>query len=1307
MELTNPDLSRLHRDEPDIAAEHLQFYLSAFPDYYYRSFTYNDHRLRCRLLGCFLTSLKPCVNVTATDAFSGSYTADENQAHDHGGENDDNDEDKRQALYEVTIVAYDYPGEFSLLCGLLGAFGLNISSGEIHTSVEYGPSATPDEPETVHEKRRRLRRRSYGGGFAVMDEQKSRRIILDTFRGHLEGYTAAEFEEKLTKEFTHLYNQIAQGSQFDEVKKRVNSMVAEAIARTRVPEHAALNPIEVTDHRSAEGGTQLRIVSEDTPFFLYALSTAFVLHDVSVERVEIHTHGQRIEDRFLLARPNGEALDRELLDHLKLSALFTKQFTFFLDHAPDPYTALLRFETLLTDVLESHRRGNLKPLLLNDKVLADLARLLGASDYLWEDFLRLQSENLIPLLAGDSDTRMYSTDPSQLAFELKAKLDEAHDYKTKVKALNRFKDQENYRIDLDHILRKDLDFFFLSSRLTALAELVVESALELAWHELRQRYGVPRTVAGIQVPYAVFGLGKMGGEALGYASDIELLFVYSDVGRTDGADPIENTEFFVRFFSEAVSCIQAKREGIFQIDLRLRPHGNAGPIAASLAQFLTYYRNEAHSYEKLALVRMRFLCGDQALGRQVLRLRDDLVYAGESIDLGEIADLRHLQIQEKSEPGRLNAKFSPGGLVDLEYSVQILQIRYGRSNPDLRQPGIHAALRILSDTGTISATEAEHLISAYRFLRTVINGLRMLRGNARDLFLPVVDSPEYAHLAGRCGYSPGEELSAARRLHLDFETKTATVRSFVESQLEGRLLPRDAVGTVADLILTPPPARERYLKVLNQANFKDETRALANLDALSGSDDQRYAFATLSILAWDTLQHCPDPDMALNNWERFVSQTASPKDHFDRLLQQPKRLEILVSIFAGSQFLADTLIRNPSFFDYVTDPALVGVTRSRKQLKADLDQLTAAAADHAERLRLTRVFRRREILRIGTRDICLHAELSDVCRDLSNLADTLLAFLLDAIWLERPPAEQNRSKDFVVLAFGKLGGRELNYSSDIDLLGVYRPEGSGPDAHSDREERLFSKIMQRLRADLSDFTADGYLYRVDLRLRPFGNSGPLVYRRETLLRYYRSSAGLWEHQALLKLRPVAGDLELGWEFLHEVRPLMSEAGLSEKLADNIRFMRETSISELPPEEWNIKSGIGGIRDIEFAVQFLQMRALHADDKLHTGNTLQAIQLLTTKDLLTQHQAATLSRHYIFLRRIEHLLQVLHDRQVHTLPSEGAERDALALRASNDMNANEGFSSYVRHITEEVHSIYEAVLAERDVSTEVPQKPGQA
>jgi len=997
----------------------------------------------------------------------------------------------------------------------------------------------------------------------------------------------------------------------------------------------------------------------------------------------------------VLARANGDALDRELLDHLKLSALFTKQFTYFLYHAPDPYTALLRFESLLTDVLDSHRRGNLKPLLLNDKVLADLARLLGASDYLWEDFIRRQSENLIPLLAGDSDTRMYSTEPAQLSSKLEAVLDEEHDYKSKVQVLNRFKDQENYRIDLDHILRKDLDFFFLSSRLTALAELVVKTALELAWGELQQRYGVPRTVAGIQVPYAVFGLGKMGGEALGYASDIELLFIYSDVGRTDGQDPIENTEFFERFFSEAVSCIQAKREGIFQIDLRLRPHGNAGPVAASLAQFLTYYRNEAHSYEKLALVRMRHLCGDVVLGRQVIRLRDDLVYAGESIDLGELADLRHLQIQEKSEQGRLNAKFSPGGLVDLEYSVQILQIRYGRSNPDLRQPGIHAALRILSETGTISATEAEHLISAYRFLRTVINGLRMLRGNARDLFLPSVESPEYAHLAGRCGYSTDKELSSARRLHLDFETKTATVRSFVEIQLEGRLLPRDAVGTIADLVLSPTPARERYLPVLSQAKFKDEVRALANLDALSGTDEQRYAFATLSILAWDTVQQCPDPDMALNNWERFVSQMPSPKEHFDRLLQQPKRLEILVAIFAGSQFLADTLIRNPDFFDYVTDPALVGVTRSRKQLKAELEQLTATAANHSERLGLTRVFRRREILRIGTRDICLHAELSEVCRDLSNLADTLLGFLLDAIWLERPPAEQKRSTDFVVLAFGKLGGRELNYSSDIDLLGAYRPEGTGPDAQSDREERLFSKIMQRLRADLSEFTADGYLYRVDLRLRPFGNSGPLVYRCETLLRYYRSSAGLWEHQALLKLRPVAGDLELGWEFLRDVRPLMAEAGLSKKLADNIRFMRETSISELAPEEWNIKSGIGGIRDIEFAVQFLQMRALHSDDALHNGNTLLAIQLLIGKDLLSRSQASVLSRHYVFLRRIEHLLQVLHDRQVHSLPSEGAERDALALRASNNIDAGESFSDYVRLITEEVHEIYEAVLAESE------------
>ena len=223
----------------------------------------------------------------------------------------------------------------------------------------------------------------------------------------------------------------------------------------------------------------------------------------------------------------------------------------------------------------------------------------------------------------------------------------------------------------------------MSARLTALAELVVDAAASRAYASLAARYGEPLTVAGLPVKYALLGLGKMGGSALGYASDIELLFVYGDSGKTPGPRGTEAGEFFGELVRATQGFIRARREGIFQIDLRLRPYGASGPLACSLESFCVYYApgGPAHAYERLALVRMRAFAGDRALGERIERLRDELVYAPGSFDLGEFQDLRERQMREKAMPDRPNAKFGSGALVDLEYAIQILQVRHGGANP--------------------------------------------------------------------------------------------------------------------------------------------------------------------------------------------------------------------------------------------------------------------------------------------------------------------------------------------------------------------------------------------------------------------------------------------------------------------------------------------------------------------------------------------------------------------------------------------------------------------------------------------------
>jgi glutamate-ammonia-ligase adenylyltransferase len=1263
---------------------------------------------------------------------------------------------------EVTFISYDAPGEFSVLAGLLSATGFDITSGDVYTEArtggdaEAGPAAGGSTRDAAHRSQAgprshagagRGRRPGHGarswyrraGSFPAPAAQPPTRYIVDRFRGTPRAPFETWSQEVTTKarEYLGLLHRGTQES-YNETKRRITEEVASALDRFPVRQERALYPVQV-DVEPGETTTRMRVSGVDTPFFLYALSSALVLHDMSVERVEIHTRGEQVEDLFEFVDASGRPVsDERRLNQIRLSVAFTKQFTYFLTVAPDRYQALLRFERLIQDFLTLAERDRMDAVLSSPKILQDLARLLGASDFLWEDFIRMQHEQLLPLLASSDDT-VLSHSPDEMADLLAAALEKADGFEEKRQILNDFKDHETYLIDLDHILRGELDFFFLSSRLTALAEAVIEAAYRICFEALAARYGTPRTVAGLGANLAVMGLGKLGGEALGYASDIEMMFVYSDDGSTDGGsdggtdggEPVRNAEFFAHLVNEISGFIRAKREGIFQVDLRLRPYGAAGAKASSLAQFARYYSGEASSLEKLALVRMRRVAGHEEFGRRVERLRDDLVYAADSIDLAELKRLRALQLKSKGRRGQLNAKFSPGSLVDLEYSVQILQVTLGRTNSRLRTPRIHVALRELVAAGQIDAAEADRIVDAYHFLRKLINGLRMLRGNAMDLFLPAVDSLEYQHLARRMGYAGSGELGPAEQLHVEFETRTAQVRVFVERELGRDALPGAPLGTVADIILSDHVDEERVAAILSSGGFRDPERSLRNLRGLSGDGTRRYLFAELAVLAWDVFTRVPDADLALNHWEQLVGAIEDPEAHFRELERQPQRLEILLSILATSTFLSHTLFRDPDFLVWATTPQVIRGLRGEEEMRADLDEIGDGCDSHEEWLDAVRRFRRREILRIGTRDICLGVGLREITAELSNLARTIVDACLQRILRESPNAGPER---FAILGFGKLGGNELNYSSDIDLLAIYEPD---PEADPGAERNAYTAVMTQLNRDLTAHTLQGYLYRVDLRLRPFGSSGMLVYPVSAAVDYYHRQAAAWERQAAIKLGAVAGNRDLAGRFLAAVHESIPRRVEPQAVTDNIRKLREqkTRAVELDPNVVDVKEGRGGIRDIEFLVQGLQLLAVAvagagnaggagdtagagnagvagespattagwgtADNAVAgggtqrpwlEGNTLAAIDSLAARGILDEESAAHLREDYVFLRKAEHVLQIAADRQVHSLRLDAEDTEVVARRMQQAQNITEDFWPRLSQTLERAHSLYERILS---------------
>ncbi|MCX5880190.1 MAG: glutamate-ammonia-ligase adenylyltransferase, partial [Deltaproteobacteria bacterium] len=495
---------------------------------------------------------------------------------------------RRDGTLDCTVLAFDYPSEFSLITGILAGMGFSIVSGEVFTDEGI--------PQTVN-KRKRLEREDLG----------KRRRIIDLFSGVVATpFPLETWGAELRSRMEAAIRLLEKGDEasITEVKQQVNELVVRRLAPLQQDSYPVPYPVEIQIDEHAGAFTRLRVISEDTPAFLYALSNALSLHDVSIEHVRIRTIHGRVEDEIDLVDLRGRKIDNpELLNRVKFSVLLTKQFTYFLGAAPDPFTALSRFEQIVRDVVQKKKEKEWLDLLTHPHLLKDLARLLGASDFLWEDFIRLQYETLLPMLSPYVRTHPLAEATETLAERMREALKDALSLEEQGQRLNGFKDREIFFIDLDHILHPESTFDSFALALTRLAERVVDQGARLVYEDLTRRFGRPRTVAGLEARYAILGLGKLGGAALGYASDLELLFVYSDSGTTDGDKPITNAEFFDRLVKGVTGLIKSKREGIFQLDLRLRPFGNAGPLAGSLDSFCRYYgpAGPSHSYERLAL----------------------------------------------------------------------------------------------------------------------------------------------------------------------------------------------------------------------------------------------------------------------------------------------------------------------------------------------------------------------------------------------------------------------------------------------------------------------------------------------------------------------------------------------------------------------------------------------------------------------------------------------------------------------------------------------------------------------------------
>jgi len=638
--------------------------------------------------------------------------------------------------FEVVIVGFDYLSEFSIFCGLLSAFGLDIRAGDIY-SFSKGTEA-----------------------------RSSPRKIVDVFRVGLKPGVVfdqsrqAEFQEQLQT----LANLLATGAA-DQARERLNRFLTERVETMREPLTGLVHPIEIRfDNDLSADWTVLEAHSADTFALLYAISNALAMQGVYIHKVKIRGEAGEAKDQFFIADRWGHRIeDPAEQGRLRTTVAMIKQFTRFLPEAPDPAKAMRHFDQFLDKMAEEKFPDHVMSFLAREEGMNLLAHLLGSSDYLWEEFLRIHFRELLPSLERMAERKPIHrlADAAELRRELRSRLGKVSGFEEKKSVLNRFKDDQVFYIDVRHLLDPGATLIEFSQSLTELAEVVIDEAVKICSEHAGSHAGA----------FTVAGLGKFGGREMGYASDLELLFVHDDRGTRDSS--------FESLAHKVVETIEFRTKGIFQIDLRLRPYGDAGAWSVPYEEFKRYYGpgGAAAPFERQALIKLRWVAGDESLGQEVEAHRDAFIYSEVPWDWENALHLRQRQIRELVKRGHTNVKYSAGGIIDIEYAAQYLQLLHGQHHVELRVPNTLEALDALRKKNIVSESEYGILQPAYLFLRNIIDALRIVRGDASDLLLPEQTSEESKSLARRLGYRDDNRTIAAQRLATDIQQRMKDVHS--------------------------------------------------------------------------------------------------------------------------------------------------------------------------------------------------------------------------------------------------------------------------------------------------------------------------------------------------------------------------------------------------------------------------------------------------------------------------------------------------------------------------------------------------
>lgn len=789
-----------------------------------------------------------------------------------------------------------------------------------------------------------------------------------------------------------------------------------------------------------------------------------------------------------------------------------------------------------------------------------------------------------------------------------------------------------------------LPFTVVGAQLSDLADAALAAALRVA----------ETSVCGNRTPprLAVIAMGKCGARELNYVSDVDVIFV------GERADALTT-----RVASE---MMRVASSAFFQVDAGLRPEGRSGELVRTVESHIAYYQRWAKTWEFQALLKARAAVGDAEIGERYLTALMPMVWvACEREDfVVEVQAMRRRveQLVPADVRGR-EIKLGSGGLRDVEFAVQLLQLVHGRSDESLHVASTVDALTALGQGGYIGREDAANLTASYEFLRLLEHRLQLQRLKRTHL-LPEADDEEAVRWLARAAHiRPDGRHDAAGVLREELRHQNLRV-----SQLHAKLFYQPLLESIGPTGLEighgmTSAAAERQLAALGYVGPQTALKHMSALVNQSGRRGRVQSVLLPRLLHW--MSYAPDPDGGLLAYRRLSEALAGETWYLSTLRDKPAVAKRLMHVLGTSAYVPDLLMRAPRVIqDYSDGPA------GPKLLETDpatvARALIASASRHPDPVRAiaaARTLRRRELARIGSADLLGFLEVTDVCRALTSVWVAVLEAALDAMVRANLPEDGRAPAAISVIGMGRLGGAELGYGSDADVMFVCEPAHGVEDSVA---VRWSTQVAEQIRALLGTPSVDPPL-EVDANLRPEGRQGPLVRTLASYAAYYEQWAQPWEIQALLRAHAVVGDAELGQRFLLMADTTRYPAdGVSAEAVREIRRIKARVDSERLPRgadpNTHTKLGRGGLADIEWTVQLLQLMHGHELPALHNTSTLECLDAIAAADLVPADEVELLRQAWLTATRARNALVLVRGKPTDQLPGPGRQLNAVAVAA---------------------------------------------